>query len=77
MENEQNTDPREDNNPPKGQSENEKANYTSLPTDGPVSKSGTEGDSDLQNNEGQEEETDDISGDLSGNAAANTDAEDQ
>ena len=77
MENEQNTDPREDNNQPQGQSENEKANYTSLPSDGPVSKSEAERKSDLQNNEGEEKETDDISGDLSGNASGNTDAEDQ
>lgn len=77
MTNEQNTDPREGEKQPTGQSENEKANYTSLPTDGPVSKSGAEGKSDLQNNEGEEEKTDDISGDLSGNASGNTDAEDQ
>lgn len=77
MENEQNTDPKEDNNQPKGHSENQKANYTSLTTDSAVSKSGAEGKSDLQNNEGEEEKTDDISGDLSGNASGNTDAEDQ
>ncbi|ETZ22397.1 hypothetical protein [Pedobacter sp. V48] len=77
MTNEQNTDPREDDNQPKRQSENEKANYNSIPTDGPVSKSGAEGKSELQNNEGEDEKTDDISGDLSGNASGNTDAEDQ
>lgn len=77
MENEQNTTPTEENNQPKGQSENEKANYTSIPSDGPISKSGTEEKSDLQDNEGEEERTDDISGDLSGNASGNTDAKDQ
>jgi len=76
MENEQNIEPRKDKHEPDGQAENEKANYTSLPSDGPVSKSRSQGKSDLQNDD-DKEETDDISGDLSGNASGNTDAEDQ
>lgn len=61
---------------PEGTAENEKANYTSLPSDGPVSSSRSKGKSDLQDAD-SDEQTDDISGDLSGNASGNSDAADE
>ena len=76
MENEQNKEhPQQRDYQNEGESENEKANYTSLPTDGPISESEGKGTSDLQNTD--KEEAEDISGDLAGNASGNDDADDQ
>lgn len=68
--------PRRGDNQPKGQSENEQENYTSLPSDGPVSESEGKGTSDLQNTD-REEDAEGISGDLAGNASGNEDADEQ
>ena len=77
MENEQNNpQPENQDNQPKGRSENEESHYTSLPSDGPVSESASKGKSDLENTD-REEDAEGISGDLAGNASGNDDADEQ
>jgi hypothetical protein len=56
-----------------GEAENEKANYTSLPSDGPVSNADAQGKSNLQNTDPDD---DAIAGDLAGNASGNEPTED-
>ena len=59
-----------------GKAENEKANYTSLASDGPVSTDEAKGKSNLQNTEPYEDDEDEIGGDLAGNASGNEETED-
>ena len=76
MENQQNTEHPNGQDSQQGKAENEKANYTSLASDGPVSTDEAEGKSNLQNTEPYEDDEDEIGGDLAGNASGNEDTED-
>ena len=60
MENQQNTEHPNGQDSQQGKAENERANYTSLASDGPVSTDEAEGKSNLQNTEPYEDDEDEI-----------------
>jgi|GEM_PF-5486335 len=63
-------------NKEKEKAENEQANYTSLPSDGPVRENEAKEKSDLQNT-GTGKDEDANAGDLAGNASGNENADDK
>ena len=71
MDIQQNQENTQESSPQNGDAENEEANYTSLPSDGPVSNADSQGKSNLQNTDPDEDDEDAIAGDLAGNASGN------